>query len=265
MNNTLLDMALKNLELTEKEAFVPMPGGAPPAAPPGPPMDPAMMGGAPPMPTGPAMGGMPADPAMMGGAPPMPMDPAMAGAMPMDPAMGGMPTDPAMAGAMPPELAGAVPPDALPPPGAGQESPAIYDMLVGAIREVLPQVLQEMGIKPGSEGEGDKSKKKETTKDLSTRIEKLEQMMNISPAAEGEGDSSAAGLSSGSGMGDDGEGAMGMEVTPEMAGMPPMPSAGPLAPNAGADINAVVDSMPGTLKASAGNGKNIAGLISRLS
>ena len=55
-------------------------------------MDPAMMGGAPPM-----------DPAMMGGAPPMDpsmMDPAMMGGAPMDPAMmgGGAPPPPAEGG-----------------------------------------------------------------------------------------------------------------------------------------------------------------------
>ena len=80
----------------DKEAFVPMPGGA---APPPMPADPAMggapMGGAP-------MGGAPMDPAMMGGMPPM--DPAMMGGAPMDPAMmGGMPAGgPGMEGATSP-------------------------------------------------------------------------------------------------------------------------------------------------------------------
>lgn len=86
------------------------------------PMDPAMMGGAPPM--DPAMmGAPPMDPAMMGmppgGAPPM--DPAMmGGAPPMDPAMMGMPPggappmDPAMMG-MPP---------VAPPPGGAAPPPA---------------------------------------------------------------------------------------------------------------------------------------------
>lgn len=92
----------------KKQAFLEMPGGAPP-------------GGQ----------GAPAGP---GGAP---MDPAMAGGAPMDPAMaGGMPMDPAMAGGMPPEMAG-LPPDALaamagggvPPMGV---DPATAGMLGGA-------------------------------------------------------------------------------------------------------------------------------------
>lgn len=85
-------LALVKGQLSEKVAFVPMPGG-----------DPAM-GGDPA-----AMGGAPMDPAAMGGAP---VDPAMAGGMPpMDPAaMGGAPMDPA---AMPP------PPAPAPAPASG--------------------------------------------------------------------------------------------------------------------------------------------------
>lgn len=70
-----IDMNLIRMtrSIMEKVAFVP--SGAPP-------MDPAMMGGMPPMPPG---GAPPMDPAMMGGAPPM--DPAMmGGAPPMPPA-----------------------------------------------------------------------------------------------------------------------------------------------------------------------------------
>ena len=82
---------LKNKRLARKQAFAPAQ----------PPMDPAMMGGAP-----------PTDPNMMGGAPPMDpgmMDPAAMGGMPplpppMDPAMmgGAPPTDPNMMGGAPP-------------------------------------------------------------------------------------------------------------------------------------------------------------------
>ena len=90
--------------LLEKRSFVPMPAGQAPMPPMdptsmdaygSPPVDPAMMGGAP--------GGAPMDPAMMGGAP---MDPAMMGGAPMAPAMmggapSGMPMDPSMMGGEP--------------------------------------------------------------------------------------------------------------------------------------------------------------------
>jgi len=95
---------LKQAKLSVKQAFMPpeagggappmdpsMMGGAPPGAiPPGgaPPMDPSMMGGAPPgaMPPGamPPSGAPPMDPSMMGGAPPM--DPAAAAVTGGDPA-----------------------------------------------------------------------------------------------------------------------------------------------------------------------------------
>ena len=85
--------------VTEKVAFVPMPGG-----------DPAAMGGAPMDPA--AAGGAPMDPAAMGGAP---MDPAAMGGAPMDPAaMGGAPMDPAAMGGMPPP-----PPAPAPAPSSG--------------------------------------------------------------------------------------------------------------------------------------------------
>ncbi len=82
-NAKLLDTRAKLASLldtlqTSKAAFqamppMPQPGGAPP-------MDPAMMGGAPPPPGG----APPMDPAAMGGAPP-PMDPAAAGGAPPPP------------------------------------------------------------------------------------------------------------------------------------------------------------------------------------
>jgi len=97
-------MQLKQLLRTmEKEAgFVPMPGGAPP-------MDPAMMGGMPPM------------------APP-PMDPAMMGGMP--------PMDPNM---MPPMDPGMMPPP--PPEGEGGVDP----MLLEAIRQVVREEVSSAG------------------------------------------------------------------------------------------------------------------------
>ncbi len=85
-------------------------------------MDPAMMGGAPPM-----------DPAMMGGAPPM--DPAMmGGAPPMDPAMmgGAPPMDPAMADQLMAAAAGGAPPM---DPAMGAPAPGPAPEQVGALAE----------------------------------------------------------------------------------------------------------------------------------
>ena len=81
LNPVLRKLASQRVQ-AEKAAFQPPGGGMP--------VDPAMMGAAPPM-----------DPSMMG-APPM--DPSMMGAPPMDPAMMGAapPMDPAMMGAAPP-------------------------------------------------------------------------------------------------------------------------------------------------------------------
>jgi len=93
---------------SEKNAFVPPGGGAPPGAPPGGmPMDPAMMGMAAP----PGGGAPPMDPAMMGMAPPP----------------GGMPTDPSMmGGGAPPPMGGGLPPELMQllasPPGGAPES-----------------------------------------------------------------------------------------------------------------------------------------------
>ena len=86
-----------------KKAFIQMPGGQTqakeaqdPAAGGMPPMDPAVMGGAP-------AGAPPMDPAAMGG---MPMDPAAMGGMPpMDPMMGGLPPPPGAEGGAAPESA----------------------------------------------------------------------------------------------------------------------------------------------------------------
>ena len=109
--------ALKEIRKSAFMAAPPMPQGPPP------PMDPAMaQGGAPPMggmpPVDPATG-MPMDPAMMGGAPPM--DPAMGGMPPVDPATG-MPMDPAAAGGAPPE--------------APAITPEIVDQILGLLEEM---------------------------------------------------------------------------------------------------------------------------------
>lgn len=106
-------------------------------------MDPAMMG---------AMGGMPPppmDPTMMGGAPPM--DPAMMGAM------GGMPpTDPAMMGGMPPPPMDPAAMGAAPPPtdpaAAGQPAPNAPPMKVdmnaelALIKKMMAKVLDSLNI-----------------------------------------------------------------------------------------------------------------------
>jgi hypothetical protein len=216
----LHNMALDNLEGAEKKSFVPMPGGQPP------PMDPAAGGG---MPMDPSMGGgMPMDPAMGGG---MPMDPAMGGGMPMDPGMGGAPVDPMLA-------AGAGPAEpSVPPPGAAAGDPAadpMYDMLVQAIRSVLPQVLQEMGIE-GKDGEGEKKPKKKSTDE---RLAGIEEALGIGA------DQGAAGMSSAAGEGSDGEGSV--SAMEQMA--PPM---GPMDPNA-ADTLSQLGSAQGSLGAMQG-------------
>lgn len=145
MDKNLLDLAKKafrsNIKQAGAEAFVPMPGGAPPADPAmggdpsmggAPPMDPAMMGGMPP--------GMPMDPAMMGGAPPM--DPAMMGGMPMDPAMmgGAPPMDPAMMGGMPP----APPAGGLPMDPVQLVSTVIAPIVRDAVRSALAEAAVDI-------------------------------------------------------------------------------------------------------------------------
>jgi len=128
--------------MAAKRAFVP-PGGGDPAAMGAaggaPPMDPSMMGGAPPA------GAPPMDPAMMaamggGGAPPM--DPSMmGGAPPMDPAMmgGAPPMDPAMMGGAPPmdpaAMAGAAP--AAPPSPSGASPEEIKAMIQAEIQKAI--------------------------------------------------------------------------------------------------------------------------------
>lgn len=99
----LAEAATTNSE-QEKQAFVPMPGGAPmdPAMGGGAPMDPAMMGGGAPMDPS-MMGGAPMDPAMMGGGMVPPTDPMAMAAQGADPAAimaaQGAPVDPMMAAA----------------------------------------------------------------------------------------------------------------------------------------------------------------------
>lgn len=198
--NQLHKMAMQTLEAIEREvpevdltkkSFVPIPGGQLPPQP----ADPMAAGGGAPM--DPSMGGMP--PGMPPG-----MDPAMMGAAPMAPA----PMDPAMMGGAP--ISAAAGPSALatvPPQGADPEAAAdpIYDMMIQAVREVLPQVLQEMGVEPGKEGEGEgdekpKKKKKPSAED---RLATIEAVLGVTPDMEGEGGeagaAAAAGLTAGSG------------------------------------------------------------------
>jgi hypothetical protein len=118
-------------------------------APPGMPMDPAMMGG------GGGGGGMPMDPAMMagGGGGGMPMEPAMmgGGGMPMDPAMmggggGGMPMDPSMAMGVPGGAAG-LPPELMEmmaglPEGGMVEDTAAKDEALNKALEIADNAMQ---------------------------------------------------------------------------------------------------------------------------
>jgi hypothetical protein len=111
------------------------PGGAPP-------MDPAMMGGGLPP-------GMPMDPAMMGGAP---MDPAMmGGAPPMDPAMmgGAPPMDTAMMGGAPPA-----------PPAPPMDPSMAMMGNQETLKQVIREVLQEMGLGGDNAGQGIAAPKK---------------------------------------------------------------------------------------------------------
>lgn len=114
-----------------------------------PPMDPAMMGGAGAPPMDPSMMGgagapPPIDPAMMGGAP---MDPTMmggAGAPPMDPAMtsGGMPADPSMAQGDPAAMS------------QGPDMMELMDM-VQAIGYMLTQICKKLEIPIGQQDQKD--------------------------------------------------------------------------------------------------------------
>lgn len=119
-----------------------------------PPMDPAMMGGAPaPAPMDPAMAGgaPPMDPAAMGGAP-MPADPAaMAGGM--DPAMmgGAPPMDPAMAAPPPPDPASM---GVMPDPS--QQDPMQMMMDLTKKVDTLTEVVQKL-VKKLDEGVGHSS------------------------------------------------------------------------------------------------------------
>ena len=121
VDKTLLELVKKSVkEAMQKkanaDAFVPMPGGQPPA-------DPAMGGD-------PMAGGMPPemmDPAMMGG------DPMAGGMPPMDPAM----MDPMMGG-MPPE-GGAPPAGDLPMDPVQLVSTVIAPIVRDAVREALSE------------------------------------------------------------------------------------------------------------------------------
>ena len=141
INPILLDVAGWAAAPHEKRGFVPPGGGAPP-------MDPAMMGGAPP-------GGPPMDPSMMGGAPPggPPMDPSMmGGAPPMDPAMmgGAPPMGPPPMGppAAPPgdPAAAAAPPANGAAGGSKKIDPAFLYMEMSRVRKLLTTLFQNMDM-----------------------------------------------------------------------------------------------------------------------
>ena len=144
---------LKQARLSIKQAFMPPEagGGAPP-------MDPSMMGGAPPgaMPPG---GAPPMDPSMMGGAPPGAMPPG--GAPPMDPSMmgGAPPMDPSMMG-------GAPPMDPAAAAGAGGDP-------TEQIRSVVQEELQKALAEVKGSGKGAKKNDGQNTEMFMRRIQKL--------------------------------------------------------------------------------------------
>lgn len=205
-----LDKALLNKILMGKEGYAPpgpMPGspGMDPSM-----MDPSMMaagaqapGGAMPMPPG---GGAPMDPAMMGGAPPMP-DPAMMGGAP--------PMDPSMVGGLPP---GGMPPGGDPMAGGGGDMGGMPIMLNAEDLMALFQQVAGQGGAPGAAPEDpaaveeeDKSSGRVTNRELAEQVDELTTMigqimasLNITPASEVPG-----------------MGAAGPPPMDDMAGMPP--------------------------------------------
>lgn len=234
-NPVLYRMALEQLGLVEKNAFIPMPGGQPPA----PPMDPAMA----------QQGGAPMDPAMMqqGGAP---MDPAMQQA-PADP---GQPFDPSMAGPEP-QMEGTPPVDP-----AAQDPAALYDMVVQAVRQVMQESGGAAAAQPAAEEKPKDSKGK--GKAIESRLDAVEgalaQLIEVSGLVppEGGAGAEAAGMGPGAGAPSDGAGAQAM-----------MPQ-GPMDPAAGQALAAVgsgqapIGMPPKT--ASANRARNIATIMRRL-
>lgn len=175
--------------LREKRAFIPMGPADATVAPE------AAAAGAPP--GGPAAG-MPVDPATG-----MPVDPATG--MPMDPSMMGMPPG---APPMDPSAAGMPPPPPPPPP-----PPLDPVMLAQALKEVLPPVLEEIGVKfkkPEGEGSGSKGGVDEETK---KRLDAIEAVL--------------APLLGGAGMGGDPAAAGGAPMPGGVPGGMPMPAGAP--------------------------------------
>ena len=118
INPVLLDVAKwAAVGKQEKRGFVPPGGGMPP-------MDPAAMGGAPPM--GPPPGGAPPMDPMMGGAPPMGPPPGAPPALPADPA----------AAAAPPAPAG----------GSKKIDPAFLYMEMSRVRKLLTALFQNLDM-----------------------------------------------------------------------------------------------------------------------
>ena len=180
---------LDNLE--KKQAFIPMPGGQPPA----PVMDPAAQG-------------MPVDPAAQG----MPMDPTTG--QPVDP---GQPFDPSLAAPAPEsEPAGT-------PPG-GPDGAALFDMITQAVR----QAMQESGAgQPAATEEKPKETKESKGKNMEARLDAIEgalaqliEMMGLaSPGAAPQGGAESAapapgGMGMEAGQPDDGKGAVQMPMGP---------------------------------------------------
>lgn len=211
----LRDVLLKKAQsILEKNAFQPMPNGAPPADPAAagaPPMDPAMAGGAP-------AGAPPMDPAMMGGAP--------AGAPPMDPAMmGGMPMDPSMMGGMPPGMSMGAPMPAT----VGQLSITDFQtMMTDMLTIVLQQMMQSgmgamggAGAPPGGEVPPEQAMMEDKKPVSNTEIsEKLDAMIALLSGAAAPGGMPPAG---GADMGFGGQSA---QLPPPESMMPPSSAMG---------------------------------------
>lgn len=163
---------------------------------------------------------------------------------PVDPAaQGAPPADPAAQGAPPADPAAGMPPGAPPPP-APAGGP---DQMVAALQQVLPQILQQMGVAPGGQGggKGKGGKSAELEERLSALEGAVAEMMqhmglaNPTEALAGAITQSAAsaGFGPGSGQPDPGNGSQ-------------PAAAGPMDPAANPALSQVQLAQPGAKAAS---------------
>jgi hypothetical protein len=180
--NVLLKVALQNIEAIEKAAFIPIPAGQMPI-PMAQPADPAAAG----MPPAGAMPPPGIDPAtgMPAGVPPEMVPPTV----PVEAGPAGVPTDGQA-------------------PQAGSGPASAPPEVIAIIKEVVKQVLQEMGVRPGEGGEAKPAKKKSATERLDAIESALGQLglpigdvaQSDEKSEEGDKQKSADGMSSGSGQ-----------------------------------------------------------------